>query len=180
MRLSFSRCHFTYSLIFSSSRPMVLTQYPFAQKCRPQYRFFSSKCISNIFMALLPFRNPTASDIEYLGGTDNTRWIWSSWTLPSNISICLHSHSCRTISRTDFRTAFVNILNRYFGHHTTWYLHSHTACANLLNSFIEYLLILFRVTARLLRRYSFLCNLKSLTYPLSKAWTISLADGLWV
>jgi hypothetical protein len=114
-----------------------------------------------------------------LGGTDNTRWIWSSCTLPSNISICLHSHSCRIISRTDFRTDFVSILNRYFGHHTRWYLHSHTACANLLKSCIEYLLILFRVTARHLRRYSLLCKVKSLTYPHSKAWTISLADGLW-
>jgi hypothetical protein len=69
-------------------------------------------------------------------------------------------------------------LKRYFGHQTTWYLHSHTACANFLKSCIEYLLILFRVTARHLRRYSFFSNLYSPTYPHSIAWTISLADGL--
>ena len=178
MRLSFLRCHLTYFLTLSSSRPTVLTQYPLAQKCRPQYRFLSSKCMSNILMALFPFKKPTASDIEYLGGTDKTKWIWSVCTLPSIISIRFHSHNWRIISRTDFLSSPDNTLKRYFGHQTTWYLHSHTACANLLKLCIEYLLNLFRVTARHLRRYSFFSNTKSPTCKHSKAWTISLADGL--
>ena len=67
MILSFSNCQRTYFLIWSSSRPTVLTQYPLAQKCLPQYRFFNSKCLSNSLIALFPFRKPTTSDIEYLG-----------------------------------------------------------------------------------------------------------------
>ena len=101
-----------------------------------------------------------ASETEYFGGIDNTMWIWSNWILPSRISIFLHSHNCRNISRTDSPISPRNIRNQYFGHHTTWYLHCHTACANFLNWFIEYLLMAFRVTTALfLRRYSFSVNL---------------------
>ena len=131
--------------------------------------------MSNIFMALFPFKNPTVSDIEYFGGIDSTRWIWSSCTFPYIISIPLHSVSCFIISRTDLPISPFSILNRYLGHHTTWYLHCHTACANFLNCFIEYLLQIFRVSTNPFSwRYSFL----SLTYLHSIAWTISLADGL--
>jgi hypothetical protein len=179
MRLSLSLCQRTYLRIFSSSRPTVLTQYPFAQKCRPQYLFFRSRYVSKSLIALFPFRKPTASDIEYLGGTDKTRWIWSNWTLPSTISILFHSHSCRIISRTESLSSPLRILKRYLGHQTMWHLHSHTACANFLKSCIEYLLILSRVTTWHLRRYSFFSNLYSPTYPHSIARTISLADGLW-
>lgn len=111
-------------------------------------------------MALLPFRNPMASDTEYFGGIERTKWIWSTWTLPSNISMCLHSHNWRIMSLTDLPTSPLNILNRYFGHHTTWYLHSHTACDNFLNCFTDYLLLIYRVTTTpILRRYSFYVNL---------------------
>ena len=148
MRLSFSRCHLTYVRILSSSRPTVLTQYPFAQKCRPQYRFFRSKCLSNILMAHFPFRNPTTSDTECLGGTERTRWTWSSCTLISIISIFFHLHNWIKNSFTDSDTVPFSILNRYLGQKTTWYLHCHKACANFLNSLIEYLLFASRVTAR--------------------------------
>ena len=158
MLLSFCICVLTYFLIWSSSRPIVLTQYPFAQKWRPQYRFFSSRFISNIFMALFPFRNPTASEIEYFGGTDKTKWIWSTCTLPSNISIFFHSQSCLIMSLTDRPIWPFNILKRYFGHHTIWYLHSHTACDNLLKVFTEYLLLFFRVTTLTLKEVFFLVN----------------------
>ena len=123
---SLCNCQRTYCLIWSSSRPIVLTQYPFAQKWRPQYRLFNSWWMSNILIALLPFMKPMASEIEYLGGTDNTRWMWSIWILPSKISIFLHSHSCRMISRSDFPNSPLRIWKRYFGHHTTWYLHEYT------------------------------------------------------
>ena len=125
MRLSLFNCHLTYFLICSSFRPTVLTQYPRAQKCRPQYRFFNSWCRSNIFIALLPFKNPTASDTEYFGGMDNTKWIWSIWTLPDTISKFFHRHNCRIISRVVLPISPSNILYRYLGHHTKWYLHSY-------------------------------------------------------
>ncbi len=163
MLRSLFNCHLTYFLIFSSFRPTVLTQYPFAQKCLPQYRFFKPIFVSNIFMALFPFRKPTTSATEYFGGNDITKWIWSICTLPSNIYTFFHSHNCLIISRTDLATSPFNILNLYFGHHTIWYLHSHTACANLLKSLIEYLLLIFRVTPYILRRYSFYANLNH--YP---------------
>ena len=176
MLLSLFNCHLTYFLICSSSRPTVLTQYPLAQKCRPQYRLFNSKCLSNILIALFPFKKPTTSEIECLDGTQRSKWTWSACTFPSNISIFFHSHNCFIISRTEFPTPPVKILNRYFGHHTICYLHSHTACANLLKCFTEYLLLKFRVTYPFLKEVFIFC--KSLSYKHSKAWTISLADGL--
>jgi hypothetical protein len=151
MRLSFSICQFTYLRIFSSSRPTVLTQYPLAQKCLPQYRFFRWIWRSNIFIALLPFRKPTTSAIEYLGGIDSTKWTWSNWTFFSSTSNFFHSHSCWIISITDFATSPFRMRNRYLGHQTIWYLQSQTACANFCNSFIKYLLQTFRVTARYLK-----------------------------
>ena len=134
MFLSLFNCHFTYCLICSSSSPTVLTQYPFAQKCLPQYRFSILTYLSNIFIALLPFRNPTTSEIEYFGGNDNTRWIWSFCTLPSNISIFFHSHNSLIISRTDLPTSPFKTVKRYFGHHTMWYLHFQTVCDELFSS----------------------------------------------
>jgi len=128
-------------------------------------------------MALFPFRKPTDSDTEYFGGISNTKWIWSSWMLPSKISICFHSHNCRMISRTDLPISPFIIRNRYFGHQTIWYLHCHTACANLLNCFIEYLLWIFRVTTTLfLRRYSFFVNLY--VTSIAKLGLFSGAEGL--
>lgn len=128
-------------------------------------------------MAIFPFMKPIASDIEYFGGISNTRWMWSTCTLPSSICIFFHSHSCRMISLTDLPISPRSILNRYFGHHTTWYLHCHTACANFLNCFIEYLLLGFRATISLFLREVFIFC-KSLSYPHSKAWTFSLSEGL--
>ena len=130
MRLSFTCCHFTYLRTFFSSRPTVLTQYPFAQKCLPQYRFLSSKCLSNILMAHFPLRHPTTSETENFGGIDKTMCTWSSWIFISRISSFFQSHNCRNISSTDRCNAPLRILNRYFGHQIIWYLHRHTACAN--------------------------------------------------
>ena len=146
MFLSLFICQVTYFFICSSSSPTVLTQYPFAQKCRPQYRFFRSKCRSNTFIALFPFRNPITSATEYFGGNDITKCTWSDWTFPASISIFRHSHNCRMISRIEFAISPFKILNRYFGHHTTWYLQSHTTCANLLNLLMFCLLVMLRVT----------------------------------
>jgi hypothetical protein len=131
---------------------------------------------TKILIALFPFMKPTASESEYFGGTERTKWIWSTWMLPSRISIFFHSHSCRIMSRMERPISPRKILNRYFGHQTTWYLHSHTACDNLLNRFTEYLLFTLRVPYPYLKGGIFFCN--SLWIPHSKAWTISVADGL--
>lgn len=178
MSWSFFNCHFKYFLICSSFRPTVLTQYPFAQKCRPQYLFFISRYVSNILMALFPFKKPITSDTEYFGEIDTTMWIWSTWTFPSKISTCFHSQSCFIISRTDLPISPFKILNRYFGHHTMWYLHSHTAWDNLLKSPIEYLLSSSRVTHLYLTEVFFFNKFKSLPYLHSIAETTSLAGGL--
>ena len=123
MRLSFSNCHLTYFRIFFSSRPTVLTQYPLAQKCLPQYRFLSSRCLSKILIAHFPFKKQIISDTANLGGIDMTTCTWSSRTFSSRISSFFHSHNWLMISFTDFCTAPFRILNRYLGHHRIWYLH---------------------------------------------------------
>jgi hypothetical protein len=116
------------------------------------------------------------SAIEYFGGTLSTKWIWSTWTLPSRISTLLHSPNCLMISHTRRPIVPGKIRNRYFGHHTTWYLHSHTACANFLNSLIEYLPLIFRVPNPNLKEV-FVFR-KSFTDPHSKDGTTSDVDGL--
>ena len=87
--ISFSlrSCHFTYSLICFSFRPTVLTQYPRLHKCRPQYRFPNLSYRWNNLNANFPFKKPIIDETEYFGGTDITRWIWSSWIF----SICWFS-----------------------------------------------------------------------------------------
>ena len=169
MRLSFSNCHRTYFLISSSLRPTVLTQYPFAQKCLPQYRFLRLRCLSNILIAHLPFKKPTTSDTANLGGIDSITCTWSSWIFISRISSFFHSQSCFMISFTDFSIAPLRILNRYVGHHTIWYVHCQIACAHLLNLLIEYLLLMVRVTIFHLEEVFFLCTGKSTIYLHSKA-----------
>lgn len=114
MDWSLYNCHLTYIFICSSFKPIVLTQYPFAQKCLPQYCFFNSRCILNTLTALLPFKNPTTSEIEYFGGIDKTKCIWSTSTLPANISNCFHSYNCLIISHTILAIFPFKILNRYF------------------------------------------------------------------
>ncbi len=97
MRLSFSNCHFTYFQIFSSSRPTVLTQYPLPQKCLPQYRLFSSRCLSKILIAHFPFKKPIISDTANFGGIDMTKCTCSSRTFISRISSFFHfSHHYAT------------------------------------------------------------------------------------
>jgi len=126
--------------------------------------FFQLVMNIEYFLALFPFKNPTASDTEYFGGIERIRWMWSICTFPSKISILLHVHNCRMISLIDFPTSPLSIRNRYFGHQTIWYLHCHTACDNFLNCFTEYLLLIFRVTTtQILGRYSFYVKLSNLT-----------------
>ena len=171
MRLSFSNCHRTYLLISSSLRPTVLTQYPFAQTCLPQYRFLSVRYLSNILIAHLPFKKPTTSDTANFGGIDSITCMWSSWIFISRISSLFHSQSCCIISLTDFFTALLRILNRYLGHHTIWYLHCQIASAHVLKLLIEYFLLMVRVTILHFEEVSILCKGTSLTYLHSKAGT---------
>ena len=135
-------------------------------------------CLSNIFVALFPFRIPMASATEYLGGIDIIRWIWSICTFPATISIPLHRQSSLMILRTEATSALCNIRNRYFGHHIAWYLYFHTACANLLKCLTVYLLLIVRVTPAILRRYFIIHKLLSLPNLHSIASTISITDGL--
>jgi hypothetical protein len=69
------------------------------------------------------------------------------------------------ISRSDLPTSPLKILNRYFGHHTMWYLHYHTECANFLKSPIEYLPQMFRVTHPHLREVFLFANSFSTHQP---------------
>jgi hypothetical protein len=161
-------CHRTYLRICASSSPVVLTQSPFAQKCRPLYRRFSSKCRSNTLIVLLPLMKPIVSAIEYFGDTLSPRCIWSFCTSPSRISTCFHSHSYRMISLIEYPTSPLRIRNRYFGHHATWYLHSHTACANLLNRLIEYLLQMFRASTTFILKEVFVFRITHA--PAQQSW----------
>ena len=182
MILSLCNCHLIYFLICSSFRPTVLTQYPLAQKCRPQYRFFNPGHLSKTLMALLPFKKPTISETEYFGGIDNIKWIWSIKTFNSSISNFFHLHNDDKLSSTVLLTPFSNTLYRYFGHQTKWYLHSQTTCAIFLKSLIEYLLLIFRVALLYLKEVFLLFKtISSLTYSQSIAGTIpKLRDGLWM
>jgi len=82
-----------------TSRPAVLTQYSLAQNYLLPYRFFSSKCISNIFMALSPFGNDIISEMQYLRGLYNSKWVWMLCTYLSNVAtIRIHPDCCLTMS----------------------------------------------------------------------------------
>jgi len=120
MVLSFLNRHLSCSLIGPPFRPVVLTQYPSAQKCRPQYSLFSSLSIVKTLMALFTFRNPITSEITCFKENDSTKWVRSVWTFSSNISTSFHAHSCLMLSRTDFSTSPFKIPNWTFGHQTRW------------------------------------------------------------
>ena len=172
---SLFNCHLTYFLICSSSRPTLLTQYPFAQKCLPQYRFFNPVCLSNILMALLPFKKPTTSEIEYFGGKDNTKCIWSICTLPSTISTFFHSHRCLIISRTHFPTSpFQYLETVLWTPYNMVFTFPYRACANFIKLSIEYLLSIVRTICIHLKEVFFPYEVNSLPYPYSKALTIPL------
>ena len=92
--------------------------------------------MSNIFMALLPFRNPTTSEMAYFG--DGVSYGSPNFTLQYRAMV--------------FRAPY----------HTTWYLHCCTTYANPLNCFTEHPLLMFRV-ANLHLREVFLAWAISLT-----------------
>ena len=102
-------------------------------------------CIENLD-STFALQNAMASEIGYFGGIARRRWIWPIWTFPSKISLVRHSQSRHIISRSDLPISPLKILNRYFVHHATWYLYCQMACARFLNCFIEYLLLILRVT----------------------------------
>jgi len=115
-------CHLMLLLTRSPSRPAVLTQYSLAQNYLPPYRFFSSKCISNIFMGLSPFGNDIISEMQYLRGIYNSKWVWMLCTYLSNVAT-IHIHSdCRlTMSLAGLELSPVNILNRRLRNHKSWF-----------------------------------------------------------
>ena len=88
---SFS-CSLIYFCIVAVFNPTVLTYYPSAQKCLFPNLYFKFACLSNIIIALLPFRYPITCDILYFGGIDSSKCMWSDIICPSIISIPFHLH----------------------------------------------------------------------------------------
>ena len=121
--------------MLSSSNPTVLTQYPLAQKCRPDTRFFF-KTVRWITTALLPLRNPTTTAILYFGATLKHMWMWSGIKCPSSNSTPRWRHRSGNISPTRDRNLPYSCLLRYLGTNTTWYLQSHLTCDKLVQSCI--------------------------------------------
>jgi hypothetical protein len=177
LSLSFFNCCFPNFLICSSFRPTEATQYLFAQKCLPQYRFFNWGYRSNILIALFTFKKATTSSTEYFGRINNTKCKWSICKLPANISNLRLSHNCRMISRNDLPMSPFNILKHILGYQIKWNLHSQTACDNFLKSAIKYRLRVFKVTP-IKKIFSIFKIVLSLNSPQSKVWIISIADGL--
>ena len=62
-------------IIFSSSRPTVLTQYPRAQNVRPRTMRLLLLPKLIISDALLPFKRPMTCATEYFGGIETQRWM---------------------------------------------------------------------------------------------------------
>ena len=124
-----------YLRMVSSSKPTVLTQYPLAQKCKPDTRF----CFNNvrwISTALLPFRKPITKAMLYFGGTLRHMWIWSGIKCPSISSTPRCRHNSRIISPTRLRNFPYSFFWRYLGTNTIWYLQSHLTCDKLDQSCI--------------------------------------------
>jgi len=119
----------------SSSNPTVLTQYPLAQKWRPDTRFWPN-ILRWISIALLPFRNPITKAMLYFGGTLMHMWMWSGIKCPSNNSAPRWRHKSRNISPTRFRNFPYSFFLRYLGTNTIWYLQSHLTCDKLVQSCI--------------------------------------------
>src|SRR5690242_4781107 len=113
-----------------TSRPEMLSGKVF---CRPPN-------VRAMWMALLPFKYPMTWDTAYLGGMAINMWIWSISNFPSRISHSLCVANSRRTGPNSCRISTNSLLRRYFGIHTTWYLHSHRVWAKLWVLFIENLL----------------------------------------
>jgi hypothetical protein len=119
----------------SSSNPTVLTQYPLAQKCRPDLRFLPNT-VRWIRTALLPFKKPITKSMLHFGGTLRHMWIWSDIRCPSNNYTPRWRHNSRIISPTRLRNFPYSFFLRYLGTNTIWYLQSHLTCNKLDQSCI--------------------------------------------
>src|SRR5512143_2121777 len=86
-----------YRRICSSSSPTVLTQYPRAQKLRPNNLPFVCNNSRWIRVALVPFRYPIVIAMLYRGGTLNSMWMGSGIAFPSTSSISFWRHRSRRI-----------------------------------------------------------------------------------
>ena len=90
-----------YSWIISLvSSPAVIQKYPRAQKCLPQYRFFTRGNSSNILLDVLPLTRRIISEGAISGGAETRMWTWSLLTTPRRIWISNRSQTWRTSSRT--------------------------------------------------------------------------------
>ena len=107
-------------IIFSSSRPTVLTQYPRAQNVRPRTMRLLLLPKLIISDALLPFKRPMTCATEYFGGIETQRWIWSGIAWPSMISIPLIRAHCLIVSTTTFRFAPYSSFRLYFRTHPNY------------------------------------------------------------
>src|SRR5512135_667415 len=128
-----------YRRTWASSNPTVLTQYPRAQKLRPNNVPLVCNNSRWIRIALLPFRYPIVIAMLYRGGTLSSMWMWSGLALPSTSSIAFWRHNSRRMCPMPRRILPDNTLRRYFGRITTWYLQSHLTWAWLCQSFMAVL-----------------------------------------
>src|SRR5512135_1962189 len=128
-----------YRRTWASSNPTVLTQYPRAQKLRPNNVPLVCNNSRWIRIALLPFRYPIVIAMLDRGGTLCSRWMWSGLALPSTSSIAFWRHNSRRMCPMPRRILPYNTLRRYFGRITTWYLQSHLTWAWLCQSFMAVL-----------------------------------------
>ena len=91
---------FTYSLVLSlsiieSSFSWYLIYFcirSVQSQCLFPNLYFKFECLSNIIIALFPFKYPIICDMLYFGGIDNSRCTWSDIIRPSTISIPFHLH----------------------------------------------------------------------------------------
>jgi len=102
--------------------------------------FLSLLYFSKMIIALLPFGYPTIVDTDYFGGIDTHIWMWSMHAFPSSNSTPLYSHNFLNSVPISWRGLPYTTFLRFFGTHTTWYLHSHTVCARLFFIFNSFLL----------------------------------------
>ena len=99
----------------------------------PQYFFRITGNFLNMASALFPFKNPITSLTLRFGAISRMICRCSGITFISKISRLFQSHKRRIVLFTHVLTSPVITRYRYFGSHTTWYLHSYTVCDNFLN-----------------------------------------------
>jgi len=100
--------------------PVLHAPYPVAQKCLPQYLFFSFGCSCWSILEVRPFIRFTIWLIEMRGGYSIWIWIWSLLTTPFKISTSSTSQIWMINSLHRFWMSPLSTWYRYFVAHTMW------------------------------------------------------------